>query len=324
MTDMNHDTWTQRWPWLTGCNFIPSTAINQLEMWQADTFDPETIDRELSMAESIGLNVVRVYLHDLLWSQDSSGLVHRMRQFLDIAQEHGIAALFVLFDDCWNDGAQLGKQPDPVPGVHNSGWLQSPGARVVNDPSNWAPLEKYAKEVLSTFADEPRIVGWDLYNEPGAGGQGSRSIPLLRKAFSWARQAASSQPLTSGVWTEGEVTAVQVELSDIVTFHNYRDVASLKAQIEELRQHGRPLLCTEWLNRHQGSTVQTCLPAFFESGVGCIHWGLVSGKTNTIFPWGSKPGAPEPSVWFHDLFRKDGTAFDPEETALFREYRQKA
>src|SRR4029077_2592941 len=37
--------WADSTGWLVGSNFIPSTAINQLEMWQAATFDPRTIDR---------------------------------------------------------------------------------------------------------------------------------------------------------------------------------------------------------------------------------------------------------------------------------------
>lgn len=40
--------------WYFGANFIPSTAINQLEMWQKETFDPTTIDRELGFARKIG------------------------------------------------------------------------------------------------------------------------------------------------------------------------------------------------------------------------------------------------------------------------------
>ena len=97
-------------PWSFGCNFIPSTAINQLEMWQADTFDPETIDRELGWAAGIGMNLVRVYLHDLLWLDDKNGFLERMERFLEIASSHGIKAMFVFFDDCWRDEFKSGKQ----------------------------------------------------------------------------------------------------------------------------------------------------------------------------------------------------------------------
>jgi hypothetical protein len=316
--------WARRTPWLTGANFTPSTAINQLEMWQAESFDPVTIDRELGWAAAFGMNVMRVYLHDVLWAHDREGFISRIRRYLEIADGHGIATLLTVFDDCWNDGAKLGKQPDPRPGVHNSGWLQSPGRGVVNDRSQWGRLETYVKELLGAFAQDRRVLGWDLYNEPGNSKQGGQSVPLLRETFRWAREAGPSQPLTSGVWNDdAEIVAAQLELSDIVTFHNYLGPENVKAQVAELTKHGRPLVCTEWMSR-PASTVKSVLPIFFEAKVGAIVWGLVSGKTNTIWSWASTPGSPEPDVWFHDLLRKDGTPFDQGEVDLFRTLRQRS
>ena len=150
--------WYERQPWLVGCNFIPSTAINQLEMWQADTFDPETIDRELGWASQLGMNTVRVYLHDLAWEADPEGFKKRVDRFLTIAKKHGIRPLFVLFDDCWNENPKIGPQPAPLPSVHNSGWLQSPGKAVVNDPKSWGRLERYVKDVVGTFARDDRVL----------------------------------------------------------------------------------------------------------------------------------------------------------------------
>src|SRR4051812_16568522 len=69
--------WGRDTPWLVGANYIPASAINQLEMWQADTFDAAQIDRELGWAESLGFNSVRVFLHHLLWEQDTEGLLKR-------------------------------------------------------------------------------------------------------------------------------------------------------------------------------------------------------------------------------------------------------
>lgn len=311
--------WYRARPWLVGCNFTPSTAVNQLEMWQAETFDPSTIDRELAYAASIGMNIVRVYLHDLAWRQDPSGFTARIDTFLSIADRHGIRALPVFFDDCWNDNPQVGRQPDPVPGVHNSGWVKSPGSAVVNDSTSWERLERYVKNVLGSFGNDPRVAFWDLYNEPGNGEQDAKSLPLLAKAFQWAREASPSQPLTAGLWYDNaELNALQIALSDIITFHNYGDSLSLSTQITELKRHGRPIICTEWLRRTGGSFPQTHLPIFKREDVGCINWGLVSGKTQTIFPWGSERGTPEPEVWFHDLFRADGTPFDQREIAVFR------
>ncbi len=132
--------WRQDRRWYCGANFLPSTAINQLEMWMADTFDPETISRELGYAAGLGMNAMRVYLHDLVWKNDRDGLVDRMRQFLDIAAGHSIDILFVIFDDCWLPDPVYGVQKQPEPKRHNPGWVQSPGRAIVADPAQWAPL----------------------------------------------------------------------------------------------------------------------------------------------------------------------------------------
>lgn len=310
--------WYAKQPWLVGCNFIPSTAINQLEMWQAESFDPITIDRELKWASEMGFNTVRVYLHDLAWEADAPGFKKRVEQFLCIAERYKIKSILVLFDDCWNANPKAGKQPEPQPGIHNSGWLQSPGREVVNKPESWSRLERYVKDIVGTFAKDDRVVIWDLYNEPGNEGQGAKSLPLLTKTFEWTREVKPMQPLTVGVWFENkELNDFQEAASDIITFHNYNAADSLVSQMGNLKKHGRPVVCTEWMRRGT-SDIATHLPLFKKERVGCCNWGLVSGKTQTIYPWGSPKGAPEPKVWFHDLLRKDGTPFSAEEAALFR------
>jgi hypothetical protein len=312
------NAWYKTQPWLVGCNFIPSTAINQLEMWQADTFDTETIDRELGFAAKLGFNTARVYLHDLAWQADPEGFKKRIDKFLTIAQKHKIRPMFVLFDDCWNANPKIGKQPEPIPGVHNSGWLQSPGQAVVNDPTKWDRLEKYVADVVGTFRDDKRILMWDLYNEPGNSGQSEKSMPLLKKTFQWARAAKPSQPLSVGVWRNAKnFNEYQLATSDVITFHNYGGPEGLVRQIAELKKQGRPVICTEWLLRGKGD-VATFLPVFQKERVGCYNWGLVAGKIQTIFPWGSPKGAKEPPRWFHDLLKKDGTPHIAEEVELFR------
>jgi hypothetical protein len=311
--------WYRKQPWLVGCNFIPSTAINQLEMWQADTFDPKTIDRELGWAAKIGFNTMRVFLHDLVWEADAAGLKKRIGQYLDIAERHKIRTMFVLFDDCWNQNPKIGKQPAPIPGVHNSGWMQSPGSAVVTNPKDWGRLERYVKDVVSTFARDKRIIVWDLYNEPGNEKLGDQSLPLLKEVFRWAKGAKPEQPLTVGVWFGNQkLNDFQLQSSDIITFHNYHDAANLRKQIGELKKHGRPVICTEYMARTRDSRFDTHLPVLKEENVGCYNWGLVSGKTQTIYPWRSPKGAPEPKIWFHDVFRADGTPFDPKEVTLIR------
>src|ERR1035438_9401531 len=104
-TEDRANQWYRQQPWLVGANFLPSDAVNELEMWQAGTFDPAETDREFGWAESLGMNTMRVFLHNLLWEQDSAGFQHRLDQFLAIASKHHIRPMFVLFDSCWD--------PDP-------------------------------------------------------------------------------------------------------------------------------------------------------------------------------------------------------------------
>ena len=314
--------WYEKQPWLVGCNFIPSTAINQIEMWQARSFDPETIERELGWAAEIGFNSVRVFLHDLVWQADADGFRRRIDQFLELAAHQGIRAMFVLFDDCWNANPRLGEQPKPIPGIHNSGWVQSPGANIVVNPRHWARLESYVKGVLEGFATDERVLMWDLYNEPGNGGLGEKSLELLRTTFEWARAVGPKQPLTAGIWADYRtLVEFQLAASDILSFHHYNDASDLRQQIRRFKAYGRPAICTEYMARPRGSRFSTHLPVFRQEGVGCYNWGLVRGRTQTIFPWESPAGAPEPEEWFHDLLHEDGTPFDKSEIAFIRQIR---
>lgn len=307
--------WYATQPLRIGANFLPSTAINQLEMWQSETWDPATIDQEFGWAEKIGMNVMRVYLHDLAWKEDAAGFKKRMNELLALADKHHISILFTIFDDCWNPDPVTGKQPAPKPGIHNSGWVRSPGLTVHNDSAQWGYLEKYVKDVLQTFRNDKRIFLWDLYNEPGNSGYNLGSLPLLKKVFEWAWAVRPSQPISSGVWYDNqELNSYQLEHSDVITFHNYNDAGSLEKQIKELLQTGRPVICTEYMARTRNSKFQTHLPIFKKYKVAAINWGFVAGKSNTIYQWDKPvPDGSEPKVWFHDIFRKDGSAYDPEE-----------
>ena len=334
-----HD-WHEGRPWLVGCNFIPSSAANQLEMWQEPSFDAETIDRELGWAEGLGFNTVRVFLHDLLWDADGKGFARRIDRFLQIAAGHGIRTMFVLFDDCWHSGPLLGPQPPPVPGVHNSRWLQSPGCEAIDDAAGWPRLEAYVNGVVRAFGADERVLAWDLYNEvtnlflipPGLNEaereQASRAatrrraerkerhLRLFDLAFTWARAARPAQPLTAGVWfRDRELNAHIIKRSDIVTFHNYEDADALTTHIGRLRRYNRPLICTEYMSRGLGSRFETHLPVFQRERVGCYNWGLVNGKTQTHIAWTPQPGD---DVWFHDIFHADGRPYDESEVAAIR------
>jgi hypothetical protein len=314
------NAWYKKQGWLVGANFLPSSAINQLEMWQADTYDPATIDRELGWAASIGMNLMRVYLHDLAWKADAAGFKKRMEDFLSIAQKHNIKILFCIFDDCWNPDAKIGKQPEPKPGIHNSGWMRSPNKSTHDDSTQWNYLEQYVKDILSTFKNDNRILLWDLYNEPGNSGYHLTSLPLLKKIFEWAWSVRPSQPLTAGAWYDNKtLNEFQLASSDVITFHNYNNAASLEKQISELQESGRPVICTEYMARTRDSRFQSHLSIFKKYNVGAINWGLVAGKSNTIYQWDTPvPDGSEPAIWFHDIFRKDGTPYDPEEIAVIK------
>jgi len=314
------NAWYQKQGWLVGADFLPSTAINQLEMWQAATFDTATINKELGWASGIGMNVMRVYLHDLAWQADPAGFKKRMNQFLGIAHQNKIKIVFCILDDCWNPEANIGKQPEPKPGVHNSGWVRSPTMQIHNDRNAWGDLEKYVKDILTSFKNDNRILLWDLYNEPGNSGYGLSSLPLLKKMYEWAWSVRPAQPLSTGVWFTEQplINAYQIQNSDVITFHNYGDTVELKKGLDTLVKNGRPIICTEYMARTNNSRFITHLPIFKRYQVAAINWGLVSGKSNTIFPWGSKLGMPEPSTWFHDVFRKDGTPFSKEEITFIK------
>ena len=320
--------WYQAQGWPVGANYITSNAINQLEMFQPGTYDPQRINTELGWARLQGVNTVRVFLHDQLWAQDSRGFQLRLSQFVSIAARHGIKPMFVLFDSCWDPFPKLGKQHAPRPGVHNSGWVQSPGAERIDDPSYTRTLRDYVMAVLTQFRTDDRVLAWDLWNEPDNPSRQYRNVErsdkqqrvanLLPQVFSWARAVDPQQPLTSGVW-DGEwdtahrnaISGIQLDNSDVITFHSYGDPATFENKIGELSPPGRPMICTEYMARTLGSTVEGILPVAKRHNVGAVNWGLVAGKTQTYFPWDSwdHPYTAIPEVWFHDLLRPDGRPF---------------
>lgn len=335
------NAWYAKQPWLVGANYIPDDAINELEMWQAASFDPTEIDRELGWAEGAGMNTMRVFLQDQLWKQDPEGFKHRLDVFLSIAAKHHIRPMFVLFDSCWDPYPKLGPQHPPIPGVHNSGWVQSPGEVELAHAEDYPELRTYVQGVVGAFAGDARILAWDIWNEPDNDNEGSYGKEelkgkneiiekLLPQAFAWARSAHPTQPLTSGVWNGDwsslaslpPMAKIQIENSDVITFHSYGWPEEFKERVEELKQFRRPVICTEYMARGAGSLFDTILPIAKEEHVGAINWGLVAGKTQTYLPWDSwqRPYVLEqPPVWFHDVFYSDGKPYRQEEIRLMRE-----
>ena len=362
--------WFDKQPWLLGTNFITSSAINQLEFWQEETFDSELIDKELELSASIGMNTHRVFLHDLLWKQDSIGFIKRIDEYLSLSEKHGIKTLFVFFDDVWHPQPNLGKQPKPIPYVHNSGWVQSPGARILYDSLSHNELEPYVKGVVSKFANDSRVLGWDLYNEPGQKGIASHNISkkraielykkigieitddnystynlnkidpkdkkqiytlsLLKKTVKWVRKINPSQPITIGIyewdikWDDknnlSDLNKFILNNSDIISFHSYGSKNEVLRRVKELENYDRPILCTEYIAREYQNTFENILPIFYDNKIGAYNWGLVSGKTNTIYPWKSWDSTytRPPKKWHHDIFYKDGKPYSTDEIELIK------
>lgn len=313
--------WYNQHSWIVGANFIPSNAVNQLEMWQAATFDPKTIDRELGYAEGIGFNTMRVFLHSVAYGADPKGFKSRINQYLAIANKHHIQTIFVFFDDCWNPNPKAGKQPAPKPGIHNSGWVQDPGVREVKDPKQFKVLETYLKDVMSTYAHDKRILLWDLYNEPGNSNKLDTSYNLLTKVFGWAHEVRPDQPLSAGLWRWDfeKLNTYQILNSDVVTYHQYEDKAAHERVLQLLKTHGRPMICTEYMARRNNSLFSTIMPLLKKENVGAINWGLVTGKTNTKYAWDTPmPQGGEPKLWFHDIFYEDGKPYLPAETEFIK------
>lgn len=334
------NTWYKYQPWLVGANYIPAYAINQLEMWQPETFDTVAIEHELVLAAGLGMRTMRVFLHDLLWQQDSTGFKNRIDAFLRVCVRSGVRPMLVLFDSCWNPDAQLGKQPDPKPGVHNSGWVKSPALRHLQDYREIPRLEQYVKGIIRTFGNDPRVLAWDLWNEPdnlddrrstdGTAHYRDFVAFLLPRVFDWARSTGTPIPLTSGVWYGDDwgspekcnpIQQIQLRESDIISFHCYGDSARFEYCIRELKKYGRPLICTEYLARSMGSTFEKFLPIAKKHKVAMFNWGFVLGKTQTNLPWDSWQNPytdRQPPVWHHDIFTPNDKPYKKEEWLFIR------
>ncbi|MDP9413774.1 MAG: 1,4-beta-xylanase [Pseudomonadota bacterium] len=334
--------WYDKQPWIVGANYTNASAINQLDMFQAESWNPKEIDRELSWAKQFGMNTMRVYLHDLLHQQDPQGFKRRLNEFLTISARHGIRPMLVLFDSVWNPDPVLGPQHRPIPGVHNSGWVQSPSRRDLVDPRNDARFRRYVEDVVGAFARDQRVLAWDLWNEPDNNGGGSynplqlpdekrRIEELLPKVFAWARSRRPVQPLTSGVWIGPDwspgspqltpIQRIQLAESDVISFHNYEWPEQFEARIAQLRPYGRPLLCTEWMARSAGSIPDTILPIAARENIGMYNWGFVQGEIQTHLPWDSweRPYTlQQPVAWFHDLLHPDGRPYRQREVQVFQ------
>ena len=334
--------WYDAQPWLVGSNYIPATAINELEMWQADTFDPATIDKELGWAESLGMTTMRVFLHDLAWQQDPSGYRARIDRFLAIAAKHHIRPLFVLFDSCWDPDPRLGPQRAPTPGVHNSGWLQSPGAKALQDPKEYPRLRAYVMGVVGAFGRDPRVLAWDTWNEPdntntssyGAKEPAEQGEPRARAAAEGVRVGAGGRRRAAADLgrVEGRLvgrrrssrrwSASSSSQSDVISFHNYDSGPEFEKRIQWLAALPPP----DPLHGVHGARQREHVPGLAADREDATTsrpstGGSSPARRRPILPWDSwqKPYVDrEPAIWFHEIFKQDGTPYRQDEVDLIR------
>lgn len=322
------NAWYEKQPWLMGCNFVPSTAVNDVEMWSKDTFDPETIRQELGYAKAIGMNTARVFLSYTVWKAEGQAFLDHFEEFLQIAAENEIHVMPILFDDCAFDGGVdpvYGPQPAPVPGVHNSRWVPSPGFGVADDPAQMVSCKEYVDAVVGAQKDDARIVAWDLYNEPGNTNRKELCLPLLVNAFAWARAHAPIQPLSCCLWTYtaewNGLNQTMMELSDVINLHAYTPLEKTRELVAMARKENRPIFISEWMHRPAGSCIMDHLPWFREEKISVWQWGLVQGKTQTNLSWstmGSGTPDPNPVLWQHDVLYPNGTPYRPAEIELMQ------
>lgn len=312
--------WYNEQPWIFGFNYVPSYAVNATEMWQAEHFDAAVVEQELRAGAALGYNTCRVFMQYLLWKDNKEALFGVFDAFLNIAAACGMRVMPILFDDCAFAGKEpyLGKQDDPLPGVHNSGWTPSPGFANADSEEEQQLLQAYVTEFVTRYGQDERIVLWDLYNEPGNSDRKEKSLPLLKNVFAWARSCSPMQPLTSGVWAFAAFDTPCAELSDIVTFHDYCAREVTEKRVAQMEAYGRPVVCTEWLHRPNHNLFETHMAYYKEKNIGIVNWGLVNGRTQTYLDWNREknPLTGLPAVWQHDLFHSDLTLYSKEEADL--------
>lgn len=317
--------WGAANPWFCGFNYIPANAVNYTAMWDRTNFSPDVIDREFALAEEVGMNCARVVLQYAVYAENPKHFIKAFDKFLAICAKHNIKAMPTLFDDCVfgaNTDPVTGVQPEPLEGWYAWAWSPSPGHTMVIDERTHPLLETYVKDIMTRFADDDRIMAWDLYNEPTNAGLGDRSLPLLKSTVKWAREVQVKQPITIGVWCGNEgLNRFCLDNSDIVSFHCYADSERTREMCRKMKAEGRPAICTEWMNRPAQSTILSVLPVFVDEQVGCMMWGLVNGKTQTDLPWGHRPehGAYK-GPWQHDIFHGDFTPYDRKEIDLLKKH----
>lgn len=283
------------WSWVQGCVFVPTNCVNEAQQW--DEYDPAINDRELHYASVYGINTVRVYLHYFIYLKDKTKLLANIEDFLTRADKHGIKTEFVFFDDCWHEpSTDILKSdyqyPAPMPGVHNSRWLLSPGHTVLQHyEEHQERLKSYVQDIVNAHKDDGRILFWETYNEPK---QGPGVHRLMKDSIEWIHETGTTIPVTA----TGVPTFTGDPFSDFRSWHMYEkyDIPGDKYALN-----------TECMNRQMQSVPGVV--EHFKGKTGFIMWELGIGRDNCRYAWKDKPESPaksEPKTPFHGLVYPDG------------------
>ena len=345
--------WYEKQPWLRGCNFMGSDCANRIDQWQSLGFEERliTADRELALAAETGMNTIRIILEYIVWRDEHDGFMERFERYLATAARHGISCMVVFGNDCmppktegWRP-LQLGEQPCDW-GYHGGrknsqhGTFNIPGYHLLDEPEEAERHYQWVREIITRYKDDPRIIVWDLFNEPGNSNRGSMSLPHMKKFFEIAREIDPIQPLTVGIWafpepmtsvvnlreSLSEIQKYALDNSDLITYHCYGSLERNVAIIKALKKYGRPIVNTEWLARPLGNNVEEMYPLFYSNDIGCYMWGLVAGKYQTYEPWNGiwDRYEKDPNLnwdftkWFHDLYRPALRPYNPKEIELMK------
>ena len=335
--------WVRARPWLRGCNFMSSDCANRIDQWQEYGFEErlETADRELAAAAEIGFNTIRIIGDFTVWQKEHDSYMEHIDRYLDTASKHGITTMFTIANDCslpkrLYREPEMGEQKYDV-GYHGGRKVSQHGSlpgevgwTVLDDPALHDEFLRMAQEIITAHRDDERICIWDLYNEAGNNNRSEICLPYLKELFSLAREIDPIQPLTADIWggESGEVRDLILSLVDLVDFHYYGPYPDTVERAERLlRTTGRPVICSEWLNRCLGNDVAEIFPLFYALQIGCWCWGFVAGKYQTYEPWESlwkqvEAGRRDIDVskWQHDLLRPSGRPYDPKEIDIIRRF----
>jgi hypothetical protein len=292
---------------MRGANYVPSYAKNDIQTWTE--YDGEVIDRELGYAEKLKLNTVRVFCNVAVYEKDSARFLTNFEDFLQRCDKHHIRAMPVLFDSCFDP------QEVNVDDYRGKTWIPSPGFPRLGEKDRPA-MRTYIRDVVGAYRDDPRIVMWDVVNEPESTSywadiekDGGREtiVEFVRWSLEQVRQAQPTQPLTIG-WAAWTNNLYALDLVDVICVHAYLPADPFAQVLKEARvlgrAYGKPVIINEFAGR-PGFPVQDGLKSIHEANMGWCLWELMIGSTQ--FTQGRVP--------YQGHIYPDGTCFSADEIA---------